>query len=88
MDRIFLKSVYCRLSLLSLLLLVVENIEKQRQPYPTLDAVYFLTPCRESVLRLVDDFAGHNGPIYKAAHIHFTSGNTKFSICVFFFVLP
>ncbi|KAI7851749.1 Sec1-like protein [Circinella umbellata] len=53
---------------------LVENIEKQRQPYPTLDAVYFLTPCRESVLRLVDDFAGHNGPIYKAAHIHFTSG--------------
>ncbi|KAI9491623.1 Sec1-like protein [Zychaea mexicana] len=53
---------------------VVENIEKQRQPYPTLDAVYFLTPCRESVLRLADDFTGPNGPMYKAAHIHFTSG--------------
>ncbi|CDS07042.1 hypothetical protein LRAMOSA09565 [Lichtheimia ramosa] len=53
---------------------VVENIERQRQPYPTLDAVYFLTPCRESVLRLVDDFTAHKTPMYKAAHIHFTSG--------------
>ncbi|KAI9313586.1 Sec1-like protein [Dichotomocladium elegans] len=53
---------------------LVENIEKQRQPYPTLDAVYFLTPCRESVLRLVDDFTASKTPMYKAAHIHFTSG--------------
>lgn len=56
---------------------MVENIERQRQPYPTLDAVYFLTPCRESVLRLVDDFTAHKTPMYKAAHIHFTSGNVN-----------
>ncbi|KAI9273020.1 Sec1-like protein [Phascolomyces articulosus] len=60
---------------------LVENIEKQRQPYPTLDAVYFLTPCRDSILRLVDDFTGHNGAMYKAAHIHFTSGNTNAYFC-------
>lgn len=53
---------------------VVENIEKRRQPYPTLDAVYFLTPCRESVLRLLDDFTAQKTPMYRAAHVHFTSG--------------
>lgn len=52
---------------------MVENIEKRRQPYPTLEAIYFLTPCRESILRLVDDFSTKT-PTYKAAHVHFTSG--------------
>ncbi|KAI8384493.1 Sec1-like protein [Radiomyces spectabilis] len=53
---------------------LVENIEKPRQPYPTLEALYFLTPCRESVLRLLDDFTAHKPPLYKAAHVYFTSG--------------
>ncbi|KAF7726559.1 DEAH (Asp-Glu-Ala-His) box polypeptide 34 [Apophysomyces ossiformis] len=53
---------------------LVENIEKSRQPYPTLEAIYFLTPCRDSILRLIDDFTAHKTPMYKAAHVHFTSG--------------
>jgi syntaxin-binding protein 1 len=53
---------------------VVENIEKKRQPYPSLEAIYFLAPCQDSILRLVDDFAGNGGPSYKAAHVHFISG--------------
>ncbi|KAI9300245.1 Sec1-like protein [Cunninghamella echinulata] len=53
---------------------LIENIEKPRQPYPTLDAIYFLTPCRESVLRLIDDFSTHKEPLYNAAHLYFTSG--------------
>ncbi|KAL0138132.1 Sec1-like protein [Mucor lusitanicus] len=52
---------------------MVENIERKRQPYPTLEAIYFLTPCKESILRLVDDFST-KPPTYKAAHVHFTSG--------------
>ncbi|KAI8066984.1 Sec1-like protein [Gilbertella persicaria] len=52
---------------------LVENIEKKRQPYPSLEAIYFLTPCRESILRLVDDFTT-KPPTYKAAHVHFMSG--------------
>jgi syntaxin-binding protein 1 len=55
---------------------VVENIEKNRQPYPTLAAIYFLTPCRESILRLVDDFSAHKEPLYNAAHVYFTSGKS------------
>jgi hypothetical protein len=54
--------------------LVVENIEKQRQPYPNLEAIYILTPCSESASRLVDDFARKGGPMYAAAHVHFTNG--------------
>ncbi|GAB5585417.1 syntaxin binding protein 1 [Umbelopsis nana] len=53
---------------------LVENIEKQRQPYPNLEAIYILTPCIESASRLVDDFARKGGPMYAAAHVHFTSG--------------
>ncbi|KAH8551198.1 Sec1-like protein [Umbelopsis sp. PMI_123] len=51
---------------------VIENIERPRQPYPTLEAIYFLTPCKESVYRLIDDFTA-KGPMYKGAHVHFTS---------------
>jgi syntaxin-binding protein 1 len=55
----------------------VENIEKQRQPYPNLEAIYILTPCIESASRLVDDFARKGGPMYAAAHVHFTSGKSN-----------
>lgn len=63
---------------------VVENIERKRQAYPTLEAIYFLTPCRESILRLVDDFS--RTPTYKAAHVHFTSGKKKIYLGTFFFI--
>lgn len=56
---------------------MVENIEKTRQPYPTLDAIYFLTPCRESVLRLIDDFSAYKTPMYKGAYVHFTNGTRQ-----------
>ncbi|KAI7867457.1 Sec1-like protein [Spinellus fusiger] len=54
--------------------MTVEHIEKQRTRYSTSEAIYFLTPCRDSILRLVDDFRDHAHPHYKAAHVHFTSG--------------
>ncbi|KAG1460623.1 hypothetical protein G6F55_004054 [Rhizopus delemar] len=50
---------------------LVENIEKPRQPYPSYEAVYILTPCIESCSRLVDDFSRKDGPMYAAAHVHF-----------------
>jgi syntaxin-binding protein 1 len=57
-----------------LLPVVVENIEKSRTPYPSVEAVYILTPCVESCSRLVDDFARREGPMYAAAHVHFING--------------
>ncbi|KAG0189218.1 vacuolar sorting protein VPS33/slp1 [Apophysomyces sp. BC1034] len=53
---------------------LVENIEKPRQPYPSVEAVYILTPCIESCTRLVDDFSRDDGPMYAAAHVHFING--------------
>jgi syntaxin-binding protein 1 len=65
---------------------VVENIEKRRQPYPSLEAIYFLTPCRESILRLIDDFST-KPPTYKAAHVHFTSGKYMVASAIDLFLL-
>ncbi|CAO3627560.1 unnamed protein product [Cunninghamella blakesleeana] len=53
---------------------MVENIEKPRTPYPSVEAVYILTPCIESCSRLVDDFSRKEGPMYAAAHVHFING--------------
>ncbi|RUS18043.1 Sec1-like protein [Endogone sp. FLAS-F59071] len=47
------------------------NIERLRQAYP-LDAIYILTPCQDSISRFVDDFQRKAGPMYAAAHVHFT----------------
>ncbi|KAF9423306.1 vacuolar sorting protein VPS33/slp1 [Podila epigama] len=53
---------------------VVEMLEAQRQAYTSLEAVYLLTPCVESVHRLIDDYSSENPTgKYKAAHILFTA---------------
>ncbi|KAG0227954.1 vacuolar sorting protein VPS33/slp1 [Actinomortierella wolfii] len=51
---------------------LLENMEKPRQAYPSLEAVYLLTPCIESVNRLIDDFPAQGQPKYKAAHVLFS----------------
>lgn len=56
---------------------MVENIEKPRQPYPSYEAIYILTPCIESCSRLVDDFSRAEGPMYAAAHVHFINGKER-----------
>lgn len=59
--------------------LVVENIEKPRQPYPSYEAIYILKPCIESCKRLVDDFSRKEGKMYAAAHVHFINGKIQTS---------
>ncbi|CAG8485741.1 1510_t:CDS:10 [Paraglomus occultum] len=53
---------------------LVESLEKSRQPYPTLEAVYILTPSYEVITKVIEDFAKHKTPLYAAAHLFFTSG--------------
>lgn len=54
---------------------VVEDIFKTREPLATMDAVYLITPCKESIEALMRDFDGIKHIMYKAAHVFFTEGS-------------
>lgn len=56
-------------------------LESKRQAYASLEAVYLLTPCMESVQRLMDDYPS-DSPTgkYKAAHVLFTARKFECSV--------
>ena len=51
--------------------LVVETLEKKREPMPTMEAVYLITPAQESLNLLMADFKPGKA-LYKAAHVYTT----------------
>jgi hypothetical protein len=51
----------------------VENLGITRQPLPSADAIYFLTPCEDSVNRLIEDFKDPKEPQYGTVHLFFSS---------------
>jgi len=51
---------------------IVETLEKARQPIPSMEAIYLLTPTEESVQNFINDFKSPNNCLYKAAHVYFT----------------
>lgn len=53
---------------------LVENIHKKREPLPTMEAVYLITPSNSSVTKLIDDFSNPGRLQYKNAHVYFTEG--------------
>lgn len=53
---------------------LVEDINKKREPLPTMEAIYLITPCNSSVQKLIEDFSNPTRTTYKVAHVYFTEG--------------
>ena len=79
LDRTTVKVVdaVCTLNyILDSVVYLVETVEKKRQPYPTMDAIYFISTeqgSKSSSIVVSNDFSD-KVPMYKSVHLFFTNG--------------
>eukprot|EP00835_Amoeboradix_gromovi_P005630 NODE_549_length_6847_cov_0.284084.p1 type:complete len:562 gc:universal NODE_549_length_6847_cov_0.284084:5032-3347(-) len=52
---------------------LIESLQKKRQPFQNQDAVYFLSPCPESVRRFIYDWPQGKNKLYSGAYVYFSS---------------
>ena len=51
----------------------LENLHLKRKSYPNYSVIYFVSPCKESIEAIVNDFKVRNDPTYGNVHIYFSS---------------
>ncbi|XP_076923705.1 SNARE-interacting protein KEULE-like isoform X2 [Bidens hawaiensis] len=79
MDKVTVKIMSCSCKMADITdegVSLVEDINKRRQPLPTMDAVYYIQPTKENVRILLSDMAGRT-PLYRDAYFFFSSSVPK-----------
>ncbi|KAI3813013.1 hypothetical protein L1987_17726 [Smallanthus sonchifolius] len=79
MDKVTVKIMSCSCKMADITdegVSLVEDINKRRQPLPTMDAVYYIQPTKENVRILLSDMAGKT-PLYRDAYVFFSSSVPK-----------
>ena len=57
---------------------VVESLELSRQPFKSMDALYFVSPTKETIDIINNDFKDRAEPQYRSIHLYFTSRSFPF----------